>query len=184
MRLLGGFGARLEGPAFNPPSQKTKFLLSFLALPPGQAHSREKLASLEGERPYELMLADLNEGPVVKNGSVAIMLLTLQFIRPLYRERVVKAIYEGLNDDGCLIVVEKILSAHSLLNRLYIKYYYEMKRRNGYSEVEISQKREALENVLIPYRYEENCDLLKSVGFRHVDEFFRWYNFSAFIAVK
>jgi len=71
-----------------------------------------------------------------------------------------------------------------LLNRLFIKYYYDMKRRNGYSDVEISQKREALENVLIPYRAQENVELLEASGFRHVDQFFRWYNFCALIAVK
>jgi tRNA (cmo5U34)-methyltransferase len=59
-----------------------------------------------------------------------------------------------------------------------------MKRRNGYSELEISQKREALENVLIPYRMEENRELLLEGGFRSVEEFFRWYNFVAFAAIK
>ena len=146
--------------------------------------ARDKLASIEGERQIDLVLADLNEAGGIKNASVAIMLLTLQFIRPLYRERVIKAIYDNMNEDGCLIVVEKILSEHSLLNRMFIKYYYDMKRRNGYSAVEIAQKREALENVLIPYRAEENVALLKGSGFRQVDEFFRWYNFAAFIAIK
>ena len=146
--------------------------------------ARDKLGGIEGERQIDLVLADLNEVKDIKNASVAIMLLTLQFIRPLYRERVIKAIYDRMNEDGCLIIVEKTLSEHSLLNRMFIKYYYEMKRRNGYSEVEISQKREALENVLIPYRAEENVALLKGSGFRQVDEFFRWYNFSAFIAIK
>jgi tRNA (cmo5U34)-methyltransferase len=59
-----------------------------------------------------------------------------------------------------------------------------MKRRKGYSDLEISQKREALENVLIPYRPEENRRLLLESGFRHVEEFFRWYNFGAMVAVK
>jgi tRNA (cmo5U34)-methyltransferase len=54
----------------------------------------------------------------------------------------------------------------------------------GYSELEIAQKREALENVLIPYRLEENRELLLSAGFRQVDVFFKWYNFAGFVAVK
>ena len=58
--------------------------------------------------------------------------------------------------DGCLILVEKVLGEHSTFNRLFINHYYELKRRNGYSELEIAQKREALENVLVPYRLEEN----------------------------
>jgi tRNA (cmo5U34)-methyltransferase len=59
-----------------------------------------------------------------------------------------------------------------------------MKRRHGYSDIEISQKREALENVLIPYRAEENRELLLTNGFKHVEEMFRWYNFCCLIAVK
>ncbi len=112
------------------------------------------------------------------------MVLTLQFVRPLYRERLIRSIYDGLTENGCLILVEKVLGENSTFNRLFIKHYYEMKRRNGYSELEIAQKREALENVLIPYRLEENKELLRRAGFRHVDVFFKWYNFCAIIAMK
>jgi tRNA (cmo5U34)-methyltransferase len=50
--------------------------------------------------------------------------------------------------------------------------------------MEIVQKREALENVLIPYRLEENKQLLRDAGFTKFDTFFKWYNFSAMIALK
>ena len=58
------------------------------------------------------------------------------------------------------------------------------KRRNGYSETEIAQKREALENVLIPYKLLENRQLLLRSGFRYVDVFFKWYNFCGIVAIK
>jgi tRNA (cmo5U34)-methyltransferase len=93
-------------------------------------------------------------------------------------------IVRGMNDRGCLVLIEKLTSADTLFNRLFIKYYYDMKRRNGYSEVEIAQKREALENVLIPYRLEENVEMLRGAGFRSVEVFFRWYNFCGIVAVK
>ena len=144
----------------------------------------EKLRQAGVTRAYDLKAADLNREYIVENASVVVMNLTLQFVRPLYRERVVRHIHEGLLDQGCLILVEKQTISDSLLNRLFIHYYYEMKRRNGYSEVEIAQKREALENVLIPYRPEENRELLRAVGFKYVEEFFRWYNFAGLIAVK
>jgi tRNA (cmo5U34)-methyltransferase len=112
------------------------------------------------------------------------MILTLQFIRPLQRERLMADIYRGLNEDGCLILVEKVLGEDSLFNRLFIRYYYDMKRRNGYSEMEIAQKREALENVLIPYRLLENREMLLRTGYRYVDVFFKWYNFCGIVAVK
>jgi len=134
--------------------------------------------------PYELVNSDLNKGVILDNPSMVIMCLTLQFIRPLYRERIVEEIYRCLNPQGCFILVEKVLGEDSLLNRLFIKYYYEMKKRHHYSELEISQKREALENVLIPYKLMENRELLTKCGFRYVDVFFKWYNFSGMVAVK
>ena len=148
------------------------------------AKARAKLAAAKFSRPLDLRVADLNMGVEIENASVVMLVLTLQFIRPLYRERLVKSIYDGMVDNGCLIVVEKVLGEHSTFNRLFIKHYYEMKLRNGYSELEIAQKREALENVLVPYRQEENKELLRAAGFRHVDVFFKWYNFCGMIALK
>lgn len=74
-------------------------------------------------------------------------------------------------DNGALIIFEKVTSRDFMFNRLFIDHYYDYKRRNGYSEMEISQKREALENVLIPYRMEENFDLLKASGFKYMEVF-------------
>jgi len=133
---------------------------------------------------FALLHADLNEGMTFENASVAILTLTLQFVRPLNRERLVRSVYNGLNDNGCLILVEKVLGEDSLFNRLFIQHYYEMKRRNGYSEMEIVQKREALENVLVPYRLEENKQLLRDAGFTKFDTFIKWYNFAGMIAIK
>jgi len=136
------------------------------------------------KRNYELSYGDLNKGAKLENASVVNLCLTLQFIRPLHREQLVKDIYDGMNNNGCLILTEKVLGEDSLFNRLFIKYYYDMKRRNHYSDIEISQKREALENVLIPYKLEENKALLTKCGFKSVDVFFKWYNFCGIIAVK
>lgn len=153
--------------------------------------SDEMLKKCEGNfkkakfsRKYELRNADLNQGISIDNASVVIMCLTLQFIRPLYREKLIRNVYDSLQEDGCLILVEKVLGEDSLFNRLFIKYYYEMKKRNNYSEMEISQKREALENVLIPYKLEENKEMLFQQNFRYVETFFKWYNFTGIIAVK
>lgn len=136
------------------------------------------------KRQYELIQADLNKGVLMENPSVVVMCLTLQFLRPLYRERLIMDIYRQLNYNGCLILVEKVLGEDSLFNRLFIKYYYDFKRRNHYSDLEISQKREALENVLIPYKLNENLDLLANCGFKYREVFFKWYNFSGIVAVK
>lgn len=135
-------------------------------------------------RPYNLVTGDLHQPLPISNGSVVILCLTLQFVRPLYRERLLKNIYDGLNPGGVLLLVEKVLAESSVFNRDFIKYYYNYKRRNHYSELEISQKREALENVLIPYKLSENMLLLKEAGFADCEVFFKWYNFSGMIAYK
>ncbi len=146
--------------------------------------ARQKLAVRTSGRSLELRQADLHDLQGIDNASVAILMLTLQFVRPLHRERLVRTICEGTRDQGCLILVEKLTESDTLFNRLFIGYYHEMKRRHGYSELEISQKREALENVLIPYRLEENRDLLLNAGYSKFQVFFRWYNFCGMIAVK
>ena len=127
---------------------------------------------------------DLNEGVVIDEASVVVLNLTLQFVRPMNREALLRAIVEGLRPGGALILVEKVLGSDAFLNRLWIKLYYDMKKRNGYSDTEIARKREALENVLIPYRPDENIKILTRAGLDNVDMFFKWYNFAGFIGVK
>jgi tRNA (cmo5U34)-methyltransferase len=146
--------------------------------------AERKLSSRGFPWPYELRQQDLDEAVHIENASVAVMVLTLQFIRPLNRESLVATVQQGLTPGGCLILIEKVLGEHSTFNRLFINHYYELKRRKGYGAIEIAQKREALENVLIPYRLEENKRLLRRVGFSHVDVFFKWYNFCGIIATK
>ncbi len=145
---------------------------------------RAKLAGLRIDDAIELRCGDLDEGIDVRDASVVFLVLTLMFVRPLNREKLMRQIHAGMRDNGCVLMVEKVLGNGSLFNRLFIEHYYAYKRRMGYSELEIAQKREALENVLIPYRLQENRDLLLSAGFRQVDVFFKWYNFAGFVAVK
>ena len=148
------------------------------------AKAASKLKQHDNSSRVKLINANLNDPPQIENGSVVILLLTLQFVRPLNRQKLIKSVYDGLLTNGCLILVEKVTGSCTVLNRLFIEYYYNFKRHEGYSEIEIAQKREALENVLIPYHHEENRKLLIDAGFSHVEEFFRWYNFSGVVAIK
>lgn len=145
---------------------------------------REKLEVAKIRKPFELIEADLDKEVEITNASVVLLLLTLQFVRPLNRERLMQRIYDGLISGGCIILVEKVLGESSQLNRLFIEHYYQQKRMMGYSELEIAQKREALENVLIPYRLTENIELISRLGFAQTDTFFKWYNFCGIVAVK
>jgi tRNA (cmo5U34)-methyltransferase len=145
---------------------------------------KSKLMEIGFSRNYELRCADLGQGLKIENASVVVLCLTLQFVRPIYRERLLSDIHKGLNPGGVLILVEKILAEESNFNRDFINYYYNYKRRNNYSDMEISQKREALENVLVPYKLSENISLLRDRGFEHCEVFFKWYNFAGLVATK
>lgn len=146
--------------------------------------ARKKIAEAGLAERIELRRADLNTPLSLTHASVVICNLTLQFIRPLYRDTLIRSIYEGLEDGGCLLLVEKVLGEESMINRMFIDFYYDFKRRNGYSAMEIAAKREALENVLIPYKLREDLTVLGRNGFELVDTFFKWYNFAGILAVK
>jgi len=120
----------------------------------------------------------------LKPSKVVILNYTLQFIRPIEREGLLKRVYNSLVDGGILILTEKIISEDNSFNKKLIDIYYDYKRERGYSDYEIAQKREALENVLVPYREDENIRLLKGVGFIRVETIFKWANFVTFIAFK
>lgn len=127
--------------------------------------------------------ADILEYPY-KSADVFISNYTLQFIRPLVREELVKKIADSLKKEGIFVFSEKVISHHSKLNKDLIECYYDFKKEQGYSEYEIMQKREALENVLVPYSEEENIKMAKNCGFSHCEVVFRWANFATFIAIK
>jgi len=119
-----------------------------------------------------------------ESSNVIISNYTLQFIRPLQREKLIKKIYDSLEPGSVFIFSEKVITDNKILNKQFIDEYYDFKKTQGYSEFEISQKREALENVLIPYSYEENKKMILDAGFTNFDCLFKWINFATFIAIK
>jgi len=135
----------------------------------------------------DLRFGDLDGDLVTRpleNAGLVTLCWTLQFIRPMHRDRVIRWIYESLSDGGALIMTEKILTQDTHTSRLFIDTYYSFKRRNGYSDNEITRKREALENVLVPYTIGENVEMIRRNGFAIADTFFQWYNFAAFLCLK
>ena len=144
--------------------------------------ARTKLAPSAGR--VELLEADLNAGVELQPCRIVFLNWTLQFVRPLYRESLVRRIHDALEPGGALFLSEKVLLSNSFLNRLYIEHYLRYKKSRGYSDAEIQRKREALENVLVPYRLEENRLMLERAGFTTIDPFFRWLNFACLLAVK
>ncbi|HHL35068.1 MAG TPA: carboxy-S-adenosyl-L-methionine synthase CmoA [Desulfobulbaceae bacterium] len=108
---------------------------------------------------------------------------TLQFVRPPVRRTLVDRFYQALPPGGLLIVCEKIIAAGAF-HRPFIDIYHDFKREQGYSELEIAAKREALENVLVPFTVDENISLLQEAGFSQVEIFCKWFNFASFVALK
>ncbi len=161
-----------------------KHLIGYDNSEPMISKAREKVSRIGLDGVVEIAYADLNGEVPMQNASVVTMCWTLQFIRPLMRDRLIRSIHHALVDNGILLVLEKILTNNTDTNRLFVELYYDFKRRNGYSDAEIGRKREALENVLVPYRIEENVQLFKRNGFQAVDTFFQWYNFAGFLCLK
>ncbi len=146
--------------------------------------AEQKLNSINADlKKINIVEGDLTECHI-ENASVVIMNYTLQFIDPLKREKIISNIYKGLKHNGILLVSDKMVQSNTDTSRIFVENYYDMKRTNGYSELEISQKREALENVLIPYSVREEETLFRNCGFEAVDTFFTWYNFSSFVCMK
>lgn len=109
---------------------------------------------------------------------------TLQFISPTVRLEFIKNVYNGLRSGGILILSEKVVNQDKGFNAQFLDSYHQYKKRRGYSELEIANKREALENVLIPLSIRENMDMLLQAGFSRAATFFQWFNFVSIIACK
>ncbi|NKB34620.1 MAG: carboxy-S-adenosyl-L-methionine synthase CmoA [Pseudomonadales bacterium] len=120
----------------------------------------------------------------IDDASVVILNFTLQFIPPAERKALIEKIYQGMNPGGILIVSEKIVFADEHLNELLIDSYHQFKENMGYSKLEISQKRTALENVLIPETLDDHKDRILGSGFSSFEVWFQCFNFASMVAIK
>ncbi len=131
----------------------------------------------------EFICTDLLEYDFL-HSDIVIANYSLQFIRPMQRPALLQKIYNALTEGGILIVSEKMTSHHRILDRQMIERYVRYKQEQGYTKTEISKKREALENVLVPFSLEENIAMLKDIGFSGIEVLFKWVNFGTLIAKK
>lgn len=120
----------------------------------------------------------------IEDASMVILNFTLQFIEPAAREALMRKIYDGMRPGGLLIISEKIQFPDPALNELFIDLYHRFKETQGYSKLEISQKRAALENVLIPETLAAHRERLNGAGFHSVDTWFQCFNFASMVAFK
>ncbi len=136
-----------------------------------------------GVNDIKLEFADLKDYQI-ENFDFITSNYTLQFIRPINRPKIVQKIYNGLNKGGFFIFSEKVAFEDKKLDKDIIELYYNYKKKQGYSEFEITKKREALENVLIPFTIKENIQMCKDAGFKDIHTIFQWGNFVTFVGVK
>lgn len=138
------------------------------------------LRSISGV-PVELICANVQDIQI-RDASVAVLNFTLQFLPRQERLQLLRQIRQGMLDDGVLILSEKIAGANAQEDALLVDLHHAFKQANGYSELEISQKRIALENVLLPETIRVHRERLHTAGFSRVDLWFQCLNFVSFLA--
>ena len=120
----------------------------------------------------------------ISNASLVVMNFTLQFVPLAQRPQLLGKIYQGLNPGGCLIISEKLSFEPESLNTLLSELHHDFKRAQGYSDLEISQKRDSIENVLVPETLETHIQRLRACGFQSASPWFQCFNFCSLVAIK
>ena len=133
--------------------------------------------------PVELIQSDIRDIGI-ENASMVVLNYTLQFLPMDDRDKLMRSIYEGLNDGGLLVLSEKVVDENDEIEQLLVDLHHEHKRRNDYSALEVSRKRAALENVLIPETVAAHRSRLTAAGFRHAAIWLRYFNFVSIIAIR
>ena len=143
----------------------------------------EHAQALAKEQTLEFRCEDICHSKV-DNASLVLLNFTLQFVALEQRLSLLQKIHTGLNDGGALLLSEKILSTNTEQQTLVEQLHMDFKKANGYSELEISQKRSALENVLIAETVAQHRDRLQQAGFRQVIPWFQCFNFVSLLCLK
>ncbi|GAA4496245.1 carboxy-S-adenosyl-L-methionine synthase CmoA [Pseudaeromonas paramecii] len=144
---------------------------------------RDQLAAFRSEVPVEILEADICN-VAIEDASVVVLNFTLQFVDPEARLALLTRIHAGMRPGGMLILSEKFRFDDAPVNELLIDLHLDFKRANGYSELEISQKRTLLENVLRADSVAQHKARLAQAGFAHSELWFQCFNFGSLVAIK
>ncbi|MDE1332068.1 carboxy-S-adenosyl-L-methionine synthase CmoA [Vibrio aestuarianus] len=135
------------------------------------------------DTPVEVIEADIREIEI-SDASVVVLNFTLQFLSPEDRLALLEKIYAGLRPGGILILSEKYVFEDETAHELLIDLHHDFKRANGYSELEISQKRSAIENVMRPDSITAHKARFEQIGFSNFEVWFQCFNFGSMFAIK
>jgi tRNA (cmo5U34)-methyltransferase len=147
------------------------------------SHCRNNLTSEMSNTPVELLCTDILETDI-ENASVVVMNFVMQFIAKEERLALLQRIQQALRPGGVLVLSEKICFKDDEENLRQTELYEAYKRAQGYSQLEISRKRTALENVLVPETLDEHHARLKAAGFSSSQTWFQCFNFASMLAIK
>ncbi len=144
---------------------------------------QNNIDNFKHQTPIRLIAGDLLEQNF-HTASMVVLNYTLQFIPLAQREPLLARLFEAMLPGGVLLISEKLHFDDPVINDLLIELHHQFKRENGYSELEISQKRNALENVLVPETMETHLNRLEQIGFKPVKCWHQQLNFASIIAFK
>jgi len=144
---------------------------------------QNNLNQFHDARKFKICCEDIQKTRL-ENASLIVLNFTLQFINKSERDALIKKIYQALIPGGVLILSEKILFNDPNKNQLFTDLHHGFKKAQGYSNLEISQKRNALENTLVPESTSIHLQRLNDAGFTQADLWFQCLNFASFFAVK
>lgn len=139
--------------------------------------------SYKANTPVEIIKGDILDINI-QNASMVVLNFTLQFIALNVRQQLINRIYQGLNPGGVLVLSEKFNFSDEKIGNLLFNMHYDFKRANGYSELEISQKRNMLENSMLTDSISKHKSRLFASGFNHCDLWFQCFNFGSLLAIK
>ncbi|MBL4940784.1 MAG: carboxy-S-adenosyl-L-methionine synthase CmoA [Colwellia sp.] len=139
--------------------------------------------AFKGDTEVEVIEANI-ETVKIENASMVVLNFTLQFIDKTRRQDLLNNIASGINTGGILVISEKISHGDAVINEHLTDLHHDFKKANGYSELEVAQKRTALENVMRTDSIEQHVARLTKAGFSHVSPWFQCFNFISFIAIK
>jgi len=144
---------------------------------------RRHIDAFRADTPVEVIEEDIRHIPL-ENASLVVLNFTLQFLAPEDRQQILQKAYQGLKPGGALVLSEKFSFADATVGELLFNMHHDFKRANGYSELEISQKRSMLENVMLTDSVETYKQRLQNAGFQHAEVWFQCFNFGSLVALK
>jgi len=144
---------------------------------------RRHIQAFRGQAPVEVICADIRDINI-DNASVVVLNFTLQFIPAEDRLALLKKIHRALVPGGIVIVSEKFSFDDPASQALLVDLHHDFKRANGYSELEISQKRSALEKVLIPDSIDQHKARFAEAGFGSAEVWYQCFNFGSMVAIR